>query len=49
MLGGEEMKLSFQFKPKLNNEQLKIIEELSFHIIKLYNIANHHFTSKLSS
>lgn len=35
------MKLSFKFKPKLNDEQLKIIEELSFHTTKLYNIVNY--------
>lgn len=35
------MKLAFKFKPKLNEEQLKIIEELSFHTTKLYNIVNY--------
>ena len=35
------MKLSFKFKPKLNDEQLKIIEELSFHTTKLYNVVNY--------
>ena len=35
------MKLSFKFNPKLNNLQKNIIEELSFHTTKLYNIANY--------
>ena len=35
------MKLSFKFNPKLNNLQKSIIEELSFHTTKLYNIANY--------
>lgn len=35
------MKLTFKFNPKLNEEQLNIIEELSFHTTKLYNIANY--------
>jgi len=35
------MKLSFKFYPELNNLQLSIIEELSFHTTKLYNIANY--------
>lgn len=35
------MKLSFKFKPKLTELQLNIIEELSFHTTKLYNIANY--------
>ncbi|MBV7276446.1 transposase [Clostridium sp. PL3] len=35
------MKLVFKFKPKLNDLQHKIIEELSYHTTKLYNIANH--------
>jgi len=35
------MRLSFIYYPKLNNEQLAIIEELSFHTTKLYNIANY--------
>lgn len=39
--GGEKMKLSFKFKPNLSVEQLNIIEELSFHTTKLYNIANY--------
>lgn len=39
--GGENMKLSFKYKPKLNEKQLQIIEELSFHTTKLYNIVNY--------
>jgi len=35
------MKLSFKFKPKLTKLQLNIIEELSFHTTKLYNIVNY--------
>jgi putative transposase len=35
------MKLSFKFKPNFTVEQLKIIEELSFHTTKLYNIINY--------
>ena len=35
------MKLSFKFKPKLTELQLNIIEELSFHTTKLYNIINY--------
>lgn len=35
------MKLSFKFKPSINNKQLKIIEELSYHTTKLYNIINY--------
>lgn len=35
------MKLSFKLNPKLNNMQNNIIEELSFHTTKLYNIANY--------
>ena len=35
------MKLSFKFKPKITKLQLNIIEELSFHITKLYNIVNY--------
>lgn len=37
----ENVKLSFKFKPSFTVEQLKIIEELSFHTTKLYNIANY--------
>ena len=35
------MKLAFKFKPKFNDLQSKIIEELSYHTTKLYNIANY--------
>ena len=35
------MKLSFKFKSKLTELQLNIIEELSFHTTKLYNIVNY--------
>ena len=35
------MKLSFKFKPVLNELQLNIINELSFHTTSLYNIANY--------
>lgn len=35
------MKLSFKFKPNFTIEQLKIIEELSYHTTKLYNVANY--------
>lgn len=35
------MKLSFKLYPKLRVEQLDIIEELSFHTTKLYNIVNY--------
>lgn len=35
------MKLSFKFKPNINNKQLEIIEELSYHTTKLYNIVNY--------
>lgn len=35
------MKLSFKFKPTLNELQFNIIEELSFHTSKLYNMANY--------
>ncbi|QPW62074.1 RNA-guided endonuclease InsQ/TnpB family protein [Clostridium botulinum] len=35
------MKLSFKFYPKLNTQQLDIIEELSYHTTRLYNIANY--------
>ena len=37
------MKLSFKFKPKLTELQLNIIEELSFHTTKLYNIVNYDY------
>lgn len=35
------MKLAFKFKPRLNGLQSTIIEELSYHTTKLYNIANY--------
>jgi len=35
------MKLSFKYYPVLNELQTSIIEELSFHTTKLYNIANY--------
>lgn len=35
------MKLSFKFKPEITKLQLNIIEELSFHATKLYNIVNY--------
>lgn len=35
------MKLAFKFKPNLSTLQLNIINELSFHTTKLYNIVNY--------
>ena len=35
------MKYSFKYNPKFNDKCLKIIEELSWHTTKLYNIVNH--------
>ena len=35
------MKLSFKFKPQINSKQIEIIEELSYHTTKLYNIINY--------
>ena len=35
------MKLSFKYKPNFNNKTLAIINELSYHTNKLYNIANY--------
>ena len=35
------MKLSFKFKPRIGEKQLEIIEELSYHTTKLYNIINY--------
>ena len=35
------MKLSFKFRPRFNQKQLKITEELSWHTTKLYNIVNY--------
>lgn len=40
------MKLSFKFNPKLNSLQNNIINELSFHTTKLYNIANYDCLTK---
>lgn len=40
------MKLSLKYYPRWNKEQLQIIEELSFHTTKLYNIANHQCREK---
>lgn len=35
------LKLAFKFKSQLNDFQLNVVEELSYHTTKLYNIANH--------
>ena len=35
------MKLAFKFKPNISKLQLNIINELSFHTTKLYNIINY--------
>ena len=35
------MKLAFKFKPNLSHKQLEIVEELSWHCSKLYNIVNY--------
>ena len=35
------MKLSFEFKPNFNHKQLEIVQELSWHCSKLYNIVNY--------
>ncbi len=35
------MRLSFKFYPKLNQSELDVLDELSFHTTKLYNIANY--------
>lgn len=35
------MKLSFKFKPSISKKQLEIVEELSYHTTKLYNIINY--------
>ena len=40
------MKLSFKFKPNINEKQLEIIEELSYHTTKLYNIINYDLREK---
>ena len=34
------MKISFQYRPKMSEETLAVIEELCFHTTKLYNIVN---------
>jgi putative transposase len=39
--GGETVKLSFKLYMDLSSKQLAIIEELSYHTTKLYNIANY--------
>jgi hypothetical protein len=36
-----EMKLVIKYHPKLDAKQSAIIEELSFHTTKIYNIANY--------
>ena len=42
MKGGDlSMKLSFKFRPRFNQKQLKITEELSWHTTKLYNVVNY--------
>ncbi|OEF96045.1 RNA-guided endonuclease InsQ/TnpB family protein [Desulfuribacillus alkaliarsenatis] len=43
------MKLSLKYYPRWKKEQLQIIEELSFHTTKLYNIANHQCREKYKS
>lgn len=40
------MKLSFKFKPNFTVEQLSIIEKLSYHTTKLYNIINYGLREK---
>lgn len=40
------MKLAFKHKPKLTNLQKEIIEELSYHTTKLYNIVNYDMREK---
>ncbi|QSX09504.1 hypothetical protein J0B03_05420 [Alkalibacter rhizosphaerae] len=35
------MRLALKYYPKLTTTQLQIVEELSFHTTKLYNIANY--------
>ena len=42
MKGGDlSMTLSFTFRPRFTEKKLKIIEELSWHTTKLYNIVNY--------
>lgn len=40
------MKLSFKFKPSFTVKQLNIIEEISYHTTKLYNIVNYDLREK---
>ena len=40
------MKLSFKYSTKLNKKQIDIIEELSYHTTKLYNIVNYNLKEK---
>ncbi|MGL5634350.1 MAG: RNA-guided endonuclease InsQ/TnpB family protein [Sarcina sp.] len=40
------MKLSLKFKPNIDEKQLEIIEELSYHTTKLYNIINYDLREK---
>jgi putative transposase len=40
------MKLTLKYHPKLLHKQVEIIEELSFHTTKLYNIANYECREK---
>lgn len=40
------MKLAFKFKPSFTVEQLSIIEEISYHTTKLYNIVNYDLREK---
>ena len=40
------MKLVLKFYPRLDEKQMDIIEELSFHTTKLYNIANYECKEK---
>ena len=40
------MKLSFKYSTKLNEKQIDIIEELSYHTTKLYNIVNYNLKEK---
>lgn len=39
--GNVFLKLSLKLKPEFSAQQISIIEDLSFHTTKLYNIANH--------
>jgi len=43
------VKLTLKYYPRWNKEQQQIIEELSFHTTKLYNIANHQCRDKYKS